>query len=91
MRVCFICAEYAPYAKTGGLGDVAAALTAELTRAGHEVLSFIPLHGQINLRGAHVEPVEALQRLTLAIGSARVRLRREVRATPGRSGSRSSD
>ena len=69
MRVCFICAEYAPYAKTGGLGDVAAALTAELTRAGHEVLSFIPLHGQINLRGAHVEPVEALQRLTLAIGT----------------------
>ena len=69
MRVCFICAEYAPYAKTGGLGDVAAALTAELTRAGHEVLSFIPLHGQINLRGARVEPVETLQRLTLAIGA----------------------
>ena len=69
MRVCFICAEYAPYAKTGGLGDVAAALTAELTRAGHEVLSFIPLHGQINLRGARVEPVEPLQRRTLAIGA----------------------
>src|SRR5688572_29851513 len=69
MRVCFICAEYAPYAKTGGLGDVAAALTAELRRAGHEVLSFIPLHGQINLRGAGVEPVETLQRLTLAIGA----------------------
>ena len=57
MRICFICAEYAPYAKTGGLGDVAAALTAELARAGHEVLSFIPLHGQINFRGARVEPV----------------------------------
>jgi starch synthase len=69
MRVCFICAEYAPFAKTGGLGDVAAALTAELTRRGHEVLSFIPLHGQINLRGARVEPVEALQRLSLAIGA----------------------
>jgi starch synthase len=69
MRVCFICAEYAPYAKTGGLGDVAAALTAELARAGHEVLSFIPLHAQINLRGARVEPVEPLQRRTVAIGA----------------------
>jgi len=69
MRVCFICAEYAPFAKTGGLGDVAAALTAELTRAGHEVLSFIPLHGQINLRGARVEPVEPLQRRMLTIGA----------------------
>jgi starch synthase len=68
MRVCFICAEFAPYAKTGGLGDVAAALTQELTRAGHEVLTFIPLHGQISLRGARVEPVEALQRQTLAVG-----------------------
>jgi starch synthase len=36
---------------------------------GHEVLSFIPLHGQINLRGARVESVEALQRQTLAIGA----------------------
>ena len=34
MRVCFICAEYAPYAKTGGLGDVAAALTQELVARG---------------------------------------------------------
>ena len=69
MRVCFICAEYAPYAKTGGLGDVAAALTAELVRAGHEVLCFVPLHGQINLRGARVEPVEALQRVAIGIGA----------------------
>jgi starch synthase len=68
MRVCFICAEYAPYAKTGGLGDVAAALTQELARAGHEVLCFVPLHGQISLSGAKVESVEALQRLVLAIG-----------------------
>ena len=68
MRICFICAEYAPYAKTGGLGDVAAALTQELTRAGHEVLCFIPLHGQIVLQGAKVEPVEPLQRRALRIG-----------------------
>ena len=69
MRICYICAEYAPYAKTGGLGDVAAALTGELTRAGHEVLTFIPLHGQTNLRGARVESVEPLQRLRLSVGA----------------------
>jgi starch synthase len=69
MRICFICAEYAPYAKTGGLGDVAAALTQELTRAGHEVLSFIPLHGQMVLQGAKVEAVEPLQRRALRIGA----------------------
>jgi len=69
MRICFICAEYAPYAKTGGLGDVAAALTQELARAGHDVTSFLPLHGQLTLRGARLESVEPLQRLTLAIGA----------------------
>jgi len=69
MRICFICAEYAPYAKTGGLGDVSAALARSLVRAGHEVLSFLPLHGQGTLRGAEVTPVEPLQRLRLSIGA----------------------
>ena len=30
VRICFISAEYSPYAKAGGLGDVASALTRRL-------------------------------------------------------------
>lgn len=51
VRICFLSAEYSPFAKSGSLGDVAAALTRQLARRGHDVRTFIPLHGQMELRG----------------------------------------
>lgn len=45
LRICFVSAEVAPFAKRGGLGDVAGALTRFLTAAGHDVRTFLPLYG----------------------------------------------
>jgi starch synthase len=69
VRICFITAEYSPFAKTGGLGDVAAALTRQLARRGHELRVFMPLHGQMELRGVERHPVDFLQGLTLRVGA----------------------
>lgn len=42
MQICSVSAELAPFAKTGGLGDVAAALPPALTAQGHRVLAVLP-------------------------------------------------
>jgi starch synthase len=68
MRICFISAEYSPFAKTGGLGDVSAALTRDLARRGHDLRVFIPLHGQMELAGIDRHPVEFLGGLVLRVG-----------------------
>ena len=48
LRICFIASEVAPLAKTGGLADVAGALTKYLHAAGHDVRLFMPLYRQID-------------------------------------------
>ena len=68
MRICFLSAEYSPFAKTGGLGDVSAALTRHLARRGHDLRVFIPLHGQMDLRGVDRHPVDFLQELSVRVG-----------------------
>ena len=68
MRICFLSAEYSPFAKTGGLGDVSAALTRHLARRGHDLRVFIPLHGQMDLRGVDRHPVDFLQGLSVRVG-----------------------
>lgn len=48
MRVAYLSAEVAPYAKTGGLGDVAGALPAYLREQDIDCRVFMPRYGQIN-------------------------------------------
>ncbi|MFL5270598.1 MAG: glycogen synthase GlgA [Anaeromyxobacteraceae bacterium] len=48
MRVLFVASEVAPWSKTGGLGDVAAALPAALAARGHEVKVVTPRYGSID-------------------------------------------
>lgn len=48
MKIAFVAAECVPYAKTGGLADVAGALPAELVRLRHEVKVFIPKYSLID-------------------------------------------
>ena len=69
MRICFISAEYSPFAKTGGLGDVSAALTRYLARRGHDLRVFVPLHGQMELQGVERHPVDFLQGRTVRVGA----------------------
>jgi starch synthase len=50
MKIAFIVSEAVPYAKTGGLADVAAALPRALVRSGHDALILLPLYRQIRDR-----------------------------------------
>ncbi len=51
MRILMAASEMAPFAKTGGLGDVLGALPEALAAAGHEVLVIIPRYQSIKLDG----------------------------------------
>jgi starch synthase len=54
MRIVHICSESVPWAKTGGLADVAGALTSYLAQKGHEVSLFLPYYRSV--REAGFEP-----------------------------------
>ena len=71
LRICFVTAEFASLAKSGGLADVAAALSRELHGAGHDVRVFLP--GYAHLAGTALErtPVQGLQNLVLDLGPHR--------------------
>jgi starch synthase len=47
LHVAFVSAELTPYAKTGGLADISAALPKALAKAGHKVTVFLPRYGAI--------------------------------------------
>jgi len=73
LRICLICAEVAPLAKTGGLADVCAALTKYLTAAGHDVRVFMPFYSAIDRSRLELEPVTALADVALELGPQRYR------------------
>ncbi|PTL81981.1 glycogen synthase GlgA [Vitiosangium sp. GDMCC 1.1324] len=60
MKILFVSSEVAPYSKTGGLGDVAGSLPAELAALGHEVKVITPRYASIKTErltptGHHLE------------------------------------
>jgi starch synthase len=68
LKICLASAEVAPLAKTGGLADVAAALTAYLHRAGHDVRLLMPRYARLESQGLAIKPVPKLQNLAMRIG-----------------------
>ena len=48
MKIAFLSAECAPFAKTGGLGDVVGALPRALRDLGHDARVWLPLYSSIN-------------------------------------------
>ncbi len=72
LKICLIASEVAPFAKTGGLADVAAALPRHLNRAGHEVRLFLPRYSSVELSAGDVYPVDFLQDLGLVMGQRRL-------------------
>lgn len=51
MKILLVASEVAPFAKTGGLADVAGALPRALTRLGHEVHVVLPCYPEVVRRG----------------------------------------
>jgi starch synthase len=80
LKICFAASEVAPFAKTGGLADVAAALPLELHRQGHDVRLFMPCYAGLQTEGQELEPVARMQNVSLSLGWRNVRF--SVRTTP---------
>jgi starch synthase len=72
MRIAFVASEAVPYAKTGGLADVAGALTKVLARRGHDVALFLPLYAGVDRKALKAEHPEA--RLTVTVGTREEKL-----------------
>jgi starch synthase len=68
LQIAYATSEIAPFAKTGGLADVGAALPAELHRMGHDVRPFLPLYGSIDRRARGLEPVGFAQNVPVPMG-----------------------
>ena len=68
LKVCFVSSELVPLAKTGGLADVATALTAFLRREGHDVRALLPRYRDVDETGIDVQPVDELKRLSVRLG-----------------------
>ncbi len=68
MQVLFLSSEVAPFAKTGGLGDVSAALPKALHERGHDVRVFMPLYERIDHRKYQFRVIESLRHLKVMFG-----------------------
>ena len=69
LTVCLLASEVAPLSKTGGLGDVSAALAKYLHAAGHDVRLFTPFYSSIDRSKLEIRPVQGLQNLQLQLGT----------------------
>ncbi len=61
LKICFAASEVSPFAKTGGLADVAAALPARLRQIGHDVRVFLPLYSSIASAGRDLGHVDFIR------------------------------
>lgn len=71
IKICLASSEFAPLAKTGGLADVCAALSAYLHREGHDVRVLLPLYGVVRESGLKIAPIGALQDIPVRLGPHR--------------------
>jgi starch synthase len=69
LRLCILSSEIVPYAKTGGLADVAGALLQELTQLGHDVRAFMPLYASVRRARPELQPVPSLQHVAITMGA----------------------
>ncbi len=66
MKIAFLVSEAIPYAKTGGLADVAGALPKYLNKLGADARLFIPLYREVRKKGLPLKT--ALDRVEVNLG-----------------------
>ncbi len=71
LRIALVSSEIAPYAKTGGLADVSAALGRFLARRKHDVRLVMPMYARVRTGGWTFRPEAALQDIPLQLGGRR--------------------
>src|SRR5689334_18968156 len=74
LSICAIASEVVPLAKSGGLADVASALSRQLTAGGHDVRLFMPFYSQIRRDRLEATRVESLQGLPIRTGQHEYRV-----------------
>lgn len=72
MRIALIASEAEPFAKTGGLADVAGALSRVLARRGHDVALFVPRYLGVESKAGKV--IQLARDLPVAVGDGTERL-----------------
>jgi starch synthase len=82
VNVLFVSSEVAPFAKTGGLGDVAAALPRALAAPGreHDVRIVMPMYGRI--KGAETAEL-VIREVVLDLGGSRISFSVHAAVLPG--------
>lgn len=60
LQILLAAAEVAPFAKTGGLGDVCGALPQALAERGHQVAVMMPLFHSCRTAGIPIEPLDLM-------------------------------
>ena len=68
MKIAFVASEITPFAKTGGLADVAAALPRTLHQMGHDLCVFMPLYARVRNGSFALRAVPDLQNVPLKMG-----------------------
>ncbi|MFH0853508.1 MAG: glycogen synthase [bacterium] len=68
LRILSVSAEVAPYAKTGGLADVASALPKELASQGHQVALIMPFYNF--MKAQQIATISAMSAFRVSVGKS---------------------
>ncbi|MGA2707534.1 MAG: glycogen synthase [Steroidobacteraceae bacterium] len=71
LKLCMLSSEMMPYAKTGGLADVAGALFGHLASLNVDVRAFMPFYASVRAGHWEFKPVAAVQGASMMLGTDR--------------------
>ena len=83
LKIFLASSEFAPFAKTGGLADVASALSAHLHRAGHQIRVLMPRYAYVDASASDIVPMPGLQDMSMRIGNLTISYSIDVTKLPG--------
>ncbi|MBS1912713.1 MAG: glycogen synthase GlgA [Bacteroidetes bacterium] len=67
LSILFVTSEVIPFAKTGGLADVSAALPLALTELGHDVRIVVPKYGTVSERRNRIHEIKRLKDIPIMV------------------------
>jgi starch synthase len=89
LKVLVVSSEATPFAKTGGLADVASALARHLVKAGHDARLFVPMYRRIRNGNWDLVPETRLQDVPIELGTRKLHV--SVSLAPLRKGDSSAN